>query len=111
MTPETTILDFEYTKLLKPIQEQFQNHSRQISFPKSSHLKNRKFWKRRVPENPWDTSYKILQVVNMGSMSSKNHEIEILEFSIQLNESFPPIKLAFASSNQHSDSHPLYTEK
>ena len=35
-------------------------------------LENRKVGKRRVPTNPWDPSYQILKILNMGSRSSKN---------------------------------------
>ena len=35
------------------------------------------FWKRRAPKNPDDPFHKILKISDMGSMSIKEHEIDI----------------------------------
>ena len=34
-------------------------------------------WKRRAPTDPKDPSYKFLQISNMGSISSRKHEMNI----------------------------------
>ena len=44
---------------------------------KSHNLPNRKFWKRRVLENPWDPSYQFLKILNMEPISSNKHEMEV----------------------------------
>ncbi len=58
------------------------------SFLKNNMVQNDR--KRRVPENPWDPSYQFLKILNMGSISFKKHEMDILVGSTQLKESHPP---------------------
>ena len=70
MTPETIILEFGPTTLLKMIQK-----------------------KTRI-------------IFGNGSISSKKHDMEILDNSIQLKESLPQTHPRVARSSQHSDSHP-----
>ena len=47
-------------------------------FLKAENVKNRKWWKRRAPGNPWDCSNQILKILNMGSISSKNIKLKFL---------------------------------
>ena len=65
--------------------------------------------KTRV-ENPQDPSYQVLQSLNMGSITSKNHEMDILDSSIQskapLRPTHPPTHPSRGPTNQHYDSHP-----
>ena len=42
--------------------------------------KKRTCWKRRVPENPWDPSFQISKILNMGAISLTKHGMESLEF-------------------------------
>ena len=56
-------------------------NSNKTVFSKSTNLAHRKChcsWKRRVPNNPGDPSYIFFKILNMGSISFKKHEMDIL---------------------------------
>ena len=53
---------------------------------KSPNLVNRafgEFGKRRAPENPEESFNKLLKILNMGSISSRKHEMGICQLSIE----------------------------
>ena len=62
-------------------------------------------WKRRVPQSPWAPYYQFLQVLKMGFMSFKKHDMHSLYWSIRLKESLPLSLSPSTRSNQQSDSH------
>ena len=64
----------------------------QNDFRKSRNLENGKLWKRHVPKKPCDPPYQILEVLNMGTISSQNMKWESYHFSIQQKESPHPPK-------------------
>ena len=102
MTPETIILDFGYTKLLKIIQEN-PNHFGNI-FSKSQNLKIENVGK--------DACRKSLRSV-LSILENLEYGINIFQKTWNGNLGFfnsikgiPPTHPPFARSNQHSDSHP-----
>ena len=64
--------------------------------------------KRRVPNNPWDPSNKLLKTLNMKSISFKNHEMSFCQFSIQSKElkQLKVISFSIKGPPPNSVSHP-----
>ena len=69
-----------------------QGRSLKILILEISEYQNQRIWKDAY-RRKYDPSYQILKILNMGSISSKKHEMEILDFSGQ----FPHI-IFFRSS-------------
>ena len=91
---EPIVLDFGSTKLFKSIQEGIQNHIWEISFSKEyKSNKKRKTGKRREPENI-DILLQESKQINMRSISSRRHEIEIwyLSSTKGIHTSHPPLE-------------------
>ena len=66
-------------ELCKTIQGKSRTILANIILGRSQSLKNRKMEKMRS-ENPGYPSYQFLKVLNMGSISSEKHDMEILDF-------------------------------
>ena len=82
----TIILDFGSTRLLKLFQEKIPNLLLESAFCWSRTINFWKLRKRRMPNNPWDPSNRILEILNLGSRTLEENEMDILVFSFQLQE-------------------------
>ena len=68
----------------------FRNNMLEIRESRASHM----LGKTRV-ETSRDSSYEILNMLNMEPISFEKHGMEILEFQIQLKDSFPHTPFRF----------------
>ena len=81
ITPKPIISDFRSTKLLKSDPRKTRIIFEKQYLLEMQHLKSQKN-QRRVLGNPWDPSYQILKVLNLGSISFQKHYMEILDFQL-----------------------------
>ena len=70
---------FWSAELFKISKEQINEHVQRKIIYGPNDLTNDYFGRSHVPWNPWDSSYQILKILNMGSISFDKHDMPILD--------------------------------